>query len=196
MSSFLSSSTRIQTHLWANSVYNKIMKKEMARACGHGYCAKPDKNKAHQRKRNRITTRTATLSIIVKWYKVVSVEHLWGHFWVFWVTVQSCSSSHPKLALTKLLKSCQHSFERATHFWCETECQRLDKAVSTFGRSVRIPRQRGLTAEATEKRQKRSQFLLCLNSSSSFAAVQPRHMFCKLFILKTASAAGDRPRRL
>ena len=42
--------------------------------------------------------------------------------------------------------------------------------MSTFGRSVHIPRQRGLTAEATEKRQKRSQFLLCLNSSSSFAA--------------------------
>ena len=50
----------------ANSVYKKIMKKEMARACGHGYCAKPDKNKAYQRKRNRITARTATLSIIVK----------------------------------------------------------------------------------------------------------------------------------
>ena len=47
----------------ANSVYKK---KEMARACGHGYCAKPDKNKAYQRKRNRITTSTATLSIIVK----------------------------------------------------------------------------------------------------------------------------------
>ena len=70
------------------------------------------------------------------------------------MTVQSCSSSHLKLALTKLLKSCQHSFERATHFWCETECQRLDKAVSTFGRSVHIPRQRGLTAEATARDRK------------------------------------------
>ena len=84
----------------------------------------------------------------------MSVEHLSGHFWVYIVTVQSCSSSHLKLSVTKLLKSCQHSFERATHFWCETECQRLDKAVSTFGRSVHIPRQRGLTAEATARDRK------------------------------------------
>ena len=59
MSSFLSSSTRIQRHLWTT----KSWKKEIARACGHYYCAKPDKRKAYEQKRNRITTRTATLGV-------------------------------------------------------------------------------------------------------------------------------------
>ena len=45
------------------SMNHKIMKKEIARACGHYYCAKPDKRKAYEQKRNRITTRTATLGI-------------------------------------------------------------------------------------------------------------------------------------
>ena len=45
------------------SMNHKIVKKEIAKARGYYCCAKTDKRNAYEQKRNRITTRTATLGI-------------------------------------------------------------------------------------------------------------------------------------
>ena len=81
------------------------------------------------------------------------------------------------------------SKERLTRLiWCETESLKLDKVVSTFGRSVHISRQRGKPQKRTRGRQiKRFCFVW------AFAAATPPHVLQAFYPrprLETGSVAS------